>query len=143
LASRGASLRELDQAESLAGQLTSALGAREQGPVIAADVATQRQRNFTLFAQSYDQVRRAISYLRWDNDDVDNIAPSLYGGRVVSRKKPDPQPSPTPPVPAPAPGQPGAMGSAAPAAAPNTAATASSHVIAPGLPGGSPFAAGN
>jgi hypothetical protein len=118
-------LSELDEAEALAGQLTSALAAREQGPVLAADVAVQRQRNFTLFAQAYDQVRRAISYLRWTEDDLERVAPSLYGGRVVNRKK-EPQPSPSPapePNPAPAP----------------TAAAESGAPVAAGMPGGSPF----
>jgi hypothetical protein len=77
---------ELDRAEALGGQLISALSAREQAPVVAADVAVQRQRNFTLFAKAYDQVRRAISYLRWDDDDLERVVPSLYGGRIVNRK---------------------------------------------------------
>jgi hypothetical protein len=54
--------------------------------VIVADVGVQRQRNFTLFANAYDQVRRAISYLQWDDDDLEKVAPSLYGGRIVQRK---------------------------------------------------------
>jgi hypothetical protein len=88
---------ELDAAEALAGQLISALSARDQMPVLIASAAVQRQRNFTLFAQAYDQVRRAISYLRWDNEDLERIAPSLYGGRIVNKKTgDDTQPGATP-----------------------------------------------
>jgi len=123
---------ELDEAEALAGQLTAALATREQGSTLTADVAVQRQRNFTLFAQSYDQVRRAISYLRWNEDDLERIAPSLYGGRVVNRKK-EPQPVPPPvPVPVPPPVVDGASES--------THAVANASPVASGLPGASPFA---
>lgn len=124
-------LSELDEAEALAGQLTAALAAREQGPALTADVAVQRQRNFTLFAQSYDQVRRAISYLRWNEDDLDRIAPALYGGRIVNRKK-EPQPVPPPvPAPVPPPVEDGASES--------MHGVANGAPIAAGLPGASPF----
>src|SRR5262249_14133252 len=99
----------LDQARDIGEKLLAAVGAKEQGPALVAAQALQRQRNFTLFANAYDQVRRAISYLRWNEDDVDDIAPSLYAGRGTGRKKPESvQPAPTPapnpaPTPAPAP----------------------------------------
>ncbi len=147
----GIQASELDAAEALAGQLISALSAREQTPAIVADVAVQRQRNFTLFAQAYDQVRRAISYLRWDNEDLERIAPSLYGGRVVNRKKGDD----TQPGAAPAAGTTAgatANGAATATATPHPApvagvtapSAASSAAKAPAppasLPGASPFA---
>ncbi len=40
-----------------------------------------RARAFTLFSRAYDQVRRAVNVLRWDEGDADSIAPSLYAGR--------------------------------------------------------------
>ncbi len=98
-------MSELDEAEALAGKLISALSTREQTPNLVADVAAQRQRNFTLFAQAYNEVRRALSYLRWNNDDLERVAPSLYGGRTSKQKDdPSPHPSPSPsPTPAPTP----------------------------------------
>jgi len=36
---------------------------------------------------AYDHVRRIISFLRWNEDDVDQIAPSLYAGRTTGRRK--------------------------------------------------------
>jgi hypothetical protein len=140
---------ELDTAESIGEQLVSALGAREQAPAAAAEQAQQRQRNFTLFAKAYDQVRRAVSFLHWDQDDVERIAPSLYAGRNTGRKKSDPaQPgtAPTTGTSLPSPGAaagtttptPPAAGTTAPSAHPQAA-----HVTTPttaGLPGASPFA---
>ena len=88
IASRtGVQLGELDEAELLGQQLTLAVSVREQAPRIGAQAQTQRQRNFTLFSRSYDQVRRAISFLRWDHDDLDQICPSLFAGRGGGRRK--------------------------------------------------------
>lgn len=91
IASRtGIQLSELDEAELLGQRLMDAVGAREQASAMVAQVQAQRQRNFTLFSRSYDQVRRAIGYLRWDNDDIDRICPSLFAGRGGSRRKETP-----------------------------------------------------
>jgi len=138
----GIQMSELDEAEALAGKLISALSAREQQPAIVAEVAVQRQRNFTLFANAYDQVRRAIAYLHWDEGDLEKVAPSLYGGRVVKRKtevaepvtdvpaKPTPGSTPAPTVPV------VTAGGTPPAAPPPTTADA-------GMPGANPFASTN
>ena len=84
-------LTELDQAEVLADRLITAVGLREQGPAIVAESAESRQRAFTLFVSAYDQVRRAVSYLRWNEDDVDTIVPSLYAGRNTGRARTAPK----------------------------------------------------
>jgi hypothetical protein len=130
---------DLDQAELIGDQLVSAVGSREDAPAAIADVSAQRQRNFTLFLNAYDQVRRAVTFLRWDEDDIDRIAPSLYAGRGNSnaRPKPEPQPVVIPPAPPPTPPVVGA---------PTSPLASGAHVsapVAPGLPGGSPFATVN
>jgi len=131
-------MSELDAAELLGRQLMDAVGAREQAPAVQAQVQAQRQRNFTLFSRSYDQVRRAISYLRWDDDDIDSICPSLYAGRGGGRRKEVPAPVPSAPLPDPAAP---ATGNAAPATAVPTAAAPSKAPAAAGvgLPNGDPF----
>jgi hypothetical protein len=48
----------------------------------------ERQQAYTQFVKTYDQVRRVVSFLRWDDGDADDIAPSLYAGRS-SKKKPE------------------------------------------------------
>jgi hypothetical protein len=85
----GVSLEELDRAEVVAEQLNKLVGDREQAPATAAAVSLERQQVYTLFVRAYDQVRRAVTFLRWDKGDADEIAPSLYAGRTATRKKAD------------------------------------------------------
>ena len=89
---------ELDAAESLADDLMTAIGEREQAPVVAAAATDNRQRAFSLLVKSYDQARRAISYLRWNKEDIDSIAPSLYAGRVAAGRRKGTDISPTEPA---------------------------------------------
>lgn len=112
-------LSELDQAETLADRLLTAIGEREQGPASVAATAETRQRAFALFVNSYDQARRAVSHLRWNEGDVDAIAPSLYAGRNSGsrRKNGDSE------TPAPAPTAPKAPAGEVPAPVPESAGT--------------------
>jgi hypothetical protein len=135
---------DLDQADLLCDQMLNAVGTREQAPVIASEASSQRQRHFTLFVTAYDQVRRAISYLRWDENDLEQIAPSLYvAGRASGKRKtqsPEAAPPPEPPVAAPAPVDAPHV-TATPVETP--AAAKAAHPVAsvaPGLPGSSPLA---
>jgi hypothetical protein len=77
-----ATREEVKRAAELGLALLGALGKRTftqpDGPDPLAD---QRRRAFTLFVRAYGQARRAISYLRWDEGDADEIIPSLYKGR--------------------------------------------------------------
>lgn len=52
----------------------------------APSTAERRQRAFTLFANAYDQCRRAATYLRWNEGDADELVASLHGGRT---RRPD------------------------------------------------------
>lgn len=89
---------ELEHAERLAGRILRAVGLREQAPAQSSAVTETRLRAFTLLTRTDDDVRRAVSFLRWREGDADAIAPSLYAGRG-GRGKPDAAPE----VPAPAP----------------------------------------
>lgn len=88
------------EAEELANELSLAIGARVRAPEVVARAAFERQQAFTLLARAYDQARRAITFLRWDEGDADSIAPSLYGGRKRRRAKPE-KADETPSVPSP------------------------------------------
>ncbi len=116
---------DLDRAELIGDRLMNALSDRAIAPAALADVTEQRQRNFTLFVHSYSQVRRAITFLRWDENDLDQLAPSLYAGRGNSniKKKDDPTSS-QPSVPSPPPAAGNAPGASA----------ASSGTTQPGIP---------
>ena len=53
------------------------LGEREQAPTHVSDLTEMRARAFTLLDIAYDQLRRAISFLRWDEGDVDAMAAKM------------------------------------------------------------------
>ncbi|HEY5961308.1 MAG TPA: hypothetical protein VIV60_32345 [Polyangiaceae bacterium] len=133
----GVTEAELDRAEILGDQLINDIGVREQAPATQADVARERQQAYTLLVRGYDQVRRGLCYLRWDEGDADDIAPSLYGGRhrksgtdIEDNSEPDPTSAPGGTT---VPGA-GATGST------GTTVTASTGVKpAIGLPGSDPF----
>ena len=72
---------ELDEAEKLYEQITTAYGERQQIQQKVLASQQDRQRAYTLLLKAYDDARRAISYLRWNAGDVETIAPSLWAGR--------------------------------------------------------------
>jgi len=121
-------LDDLDRAELVGDRLMNAISDRAIAPAALADVSEQRQRNFTLFTNAYDQVRRAITFLRWSENDLDVLAPSLYAGRGNSniRKKDDPN--------SPQPGTPGGS----PSTGTVTGASPAAPTTQPGVPAGSP-----
>lgn len=89
---------EVDRATVLGTELLVALGQREQlGATVNGKGA--RARAFTLFVRAYDACQRAIAYLRWNEGDADQIAPSLFkvrrragksGGVIEEPGAPDP-----------------------------------------------------
>jgi hypothetical protein len=92
---------DLDTALRMSARLMRIVGLREQGPAQLAAATDQRLRAFTLVLNVYDDVRRAVGYLRAREDDADSIAPALHPGRP-RRKQADPPapPANTPPSPA-------------------------------------------
>jgi hypothetical protein len=78
---------EIERAAKLQQRLIRLIGLREQSAQAATAANELRQRAFTAFMLAYDHVRRAISFLRWQHGDVDNIAPSLYAGRGGAKRK--------------------------------------------------------
>jgi hypothetical protein len=81
-----ATAEEVHRAGDLGPLLIAALGVREHAVTVTpVEAADRKLRAFTLFTGAYDQVRRAVSYLRWNEGDADSLAPSLYKGRGGSR----------------------------------------------------------
>jgi hypothetical protein len=78
---------ELDEARQFCQLFVQNVAYREDAPNRIAELADIRQRMYSLFCESYDQVRRAISFLRWNQGDVDTIVPSLFAGRGGPAKK--------------------------------------------------------
>jgi hypothetical protein len=78
---------EIEEAKRLADQMTYLLGWRHASKSDVGPQRLLRHQAFTLFVRTYDEVRRALSYLRWHARDVDTIAPSVTGRRHGSRNR--------------------------------------------------------
>lgn len=73
---------ELDRAEVLGMQILFALGQRAVGAEGApAPRGDDCARAFRLMVRAYDQFRRAMTYLRWNEGDAAALAPSLFARR--------------------------------------------------------------
>jgi len=80
---------ELDEAAQLGVAILTALGT--EGNPSAAEgklpIEELRLRSYSLLYLAYDECRRALSYLRWHEDDANDFAPSLTGPRGPRAKK--------------------------------------------------------
>jgi hypothetical protein len=85
---------------------------------------------------AYDHARRAVTFLRWNEEDVDEIAPSLYAGRTTAGKKSGDAQATRPAVPPADRKAPAGNDDSQPAAAATGGATAATGV---GMPGSEPF----
>ena len=135
---------ELEEAESLFEKITSAYGARQQQSLAVAATTQERQRAYTLLLNAYDEARRAISFLRWREDDLEKIAPSLWAGRGGRGNTSAINTGGGTPVAANPPGT--TPATATHAAADPTAPIPAAHGVTPppppvavGMPGGNPF----
>lgn len=68
----------IERAFAVAQAVLDSLAAREA--LTEAQLAAQRdrQRAGVLFYRAYNEIRRAISWLRWNEGDADKLAPSLH-----------------------------------------------------------------
>jgi hypothetical protein len=78
---------EIDRAALLSSSLIQGVGLREQGPSELSDLAEMRVRAYSLFVGTYQDVRRAVAYLRGSEGDVDSIIPSLHASRNRRTRK--------------------------------------------------------
>lgn len=116
--------RELKRAEELVTIMDRLRGVRAQAPAVVAQAADMRTRMFTLLMLSYNQVRRVVAFVRWDDKDADEFAPNLYAvcrsdkSRPGERDQPESEGKACEPTDASnaQPGAPGASAAAPPAA---------------------------
>ncbi len=85
----GIKLEEVQEAERLAKRLLQAVGEKELAPMAISEAAAVRARAFTLFMRSYGEIRRAISYLQFNDGDADAIVPSFFHSKGGPKKKND------------------------------------------------------
>ncbi len=74
-------LMELAEAEHLTQYLRQTLRLHERHPEARATRQLIRAQAYTLFANAYDEVRRAVTYLRWEGGQCERLVPSLYAER--------------------------------------------------------------
>jgi hypothetical protein len=91
---------DLDHADAMMIEFRRLLGERDQMSGRALTTSDVRARAFTVFFRTYDHVRKMLGFLRWHEEDADQIAPSLYAGR--GRSHDDATGNGTPGNPAPA-----------------------------------------
>jgi len=88
---------EIQRAEQISATIFEVIGLRERSAATVAAASDMRNRAFTVFVNVYDDVQRAVTYLRWREGDANHIAPSLYAVRSAAKKKPTP-PAHVPPT---------------------------------------------
>jgi hypothetical protein len=85
----GITRADIDRAGELNQEIFKYLGERATNGGDLAQLAVLRAQNFTLIVRAYDELRRAIAYLRYHEGDVDEIAPSLFANRGGNRSRKD------------------------------------------------------
>ena len=81
---------EIERAEVLGERIIKGIGLRRSDRKSMTSFALERRQIFTLFVRAYEHVRRAVSYVRWYSNDLDEIAPSVYSGRSKRKRKAEP-----------------------------------------------------
>jgi len=74
---------DIDRARAVALELVEALGV-----IVPDDAASLRAAIWTLLARHYEEVRRALVYLRWREGDADRLVPPLASFRRSARSAP-------------------------------------------------------
>lgn len=88
---------ELTAAENLANQLFRAVGERDQVER-STKSGELRIRSYTMLLAEHDQLKRAVTFVRWNEGDADAILPSLFAGRGRRPEEPEPESPPVAPV---------------------------------------------
>jgi len=143
-------LEEVERAEAVIHRMGHLMGLKNLGTAEVTRTAQMRNRAFTYLVKRYDRMCRAVAFARWEKDDAEQFAPSLYANRGGKRKsQPDKDEAQ----------RPGAQQPQQPAIGPNgpfvtapvsPSASGGSNVSGgngspttpqrlPGMPGGSPF----
>jgi hypothetical protein len=136
---------DLVSADSLSHRILNAVAQKEQQPSSAVvKAALTRQRAYTLFFRAYSGARRGVTYLRWNHNDAEAIAPSLFAGRSNGKGKREEEPEQPEPEsgvpPALPPAVPPALTPAIPAGiVPALAEGVTPSPIPVGMPGADPF----
>lgn len=83
-------LADIDRASELASIITRLHALRKETQAVIVNSNDLRARVYTLLWRDYNETRRMVTFLRWHEGDVDEIAPSLCAKRKPSKKAPQP-----------------------------------------------------
>ncbi len=75
---------ELDVADELCARLLTTVALRDGGKKSLSERSEMRLRTYSLLYSAYEEVRRAVAYLRWYEQDTETLIPSFFtfpGGR--------------------------------------------------------------
>lgn len=78
---------EWDEAQALGVKLFEELQKRDRQTTERDAMALMRLKAKLLLVERYDEVRRVITFLRWKENDAEEIAPSLFAMRMAGRRK--------------------------------------------------------
>lgn len=78
---------EIQRARAVAEELLQVANATCKPSQAVEEACDLRRRAFTLFFRTYDIIRGAVTYVRWQSKDGSKIAPALMLGRKHKRRK--------------------------------------------------------
>jgi hypothetical protein len=92
---------DLDAAELAVQRMNTAIAYRDQGvsQLAALDLRT---RAMTKLIRDYDAIRRFVTYVRWEEGDADDLAPSFWAASRGTARRSRKRRGPLEPTPAPA-----------------------------------------
>ena len=82
---------DVTEALAIGDEILTMLGLRGTQPV--TESALERRRAFALLDGAYDEIRRGLAWLRWQEGDAEQIAPSLRGHRGPQKKTASSEPT--------------------------------------------------
>jgi hypothetical protein len=71
-------MQQVDRGAVLAVQLLEGPIERMHAPLTPSEATVARERAFTLFYRAYDELRRAVTFLRWHDGDIEQLVPTLF-----------------------------------------------------------------
>jgi hypothetical protein len=78
---------DLDKAEGLSEHLLRTAARRTKRSELVTAAAEERQRALTLLLDAYDEVRRAVAFVRWREGDAATMAPSALANSGGTRRR--------------------------------------------------------
>jgi hypothetical protein len=82
---------ELARSERVSLELAKVVAQHAKAPAKTDGSLEDRQRALTLLSNAYDEVRRGLTYLRWNAGDVDTILPPLHAVSLQMKVGPEPK----------------------------------------------------